>query len=347
MSGPARPGWLRPAAVPASVADAFALRDATVLGGGHIHASFLASGPAGRVVVQCLNQDVFRDLDALCGNVERMVGHLATRCARPLRLCATASGALHTTDEQSRRWRAFDYLEGTEARETVASAAAAARVAAAFGGFLRLLRDLPAPPLAEVIPGFHDLAGRIDALERAVRADPMGRAPGLGAELAAARAIGAALVDPVRVAVATLDVRPVHNDAKVANVRFAEGGDEVVAVVDLDTVMPGVVLHDIGELVRTLASPAAEDETDLGRVQVDDERVAAAVEGFVAGAGDALSAAERRLLGLGGPWLALENGVRFLTDHLLGDVYFRVQRPGHNLDRARVQLRLAELLAER
>jgi Ser/Thr protein kinase RdoA (MazF antagonist) len=140
----------------------------------------------------------------------------------------------------------------------------------------------------------------------------------------------------------------VHNDCKLNNLLLDDATGEALCVVDLDTVMPGTAVFDFGELARTGACPAAEDERDLAQVRVDPELFAALARGFVAGARGVLGAVEIRALALAGPLMALENGVRFLTDHLEGDHYFRIARPGHNLDRARAQLRLAKrMLATR
>jgi hypothetical protein len=141
-----------------------------------------------------------------------------------------------------------------------------------------------------------------------------------------------------------LPLRVVHNDCKLNNVLFDDATGEGLCVIDLDTVMPGSVLADFGDLARTAACPAPEDETDLSRVRVDGALYAALVRGYLAGTGALLEPVEIELLPLAGPLIALETGVRFLTDHLAGDVYFRIHRPGHNLDRARVQLRLTEQL---
>ena len=137
-----------------------------------------------------------------------------------------------------------------------------------------------------------------------------------------------------------------HNDCKLNNLLFDDRTGEALCVVDLDTVMPGTVLFDFGELARTGACPAAEDERDLDRVRVDPELFRALANGFTAGARGLLEQREIRALALAGPLMALENGVRFLTDHLEGDRYFRIARPGHNLDRARAQLRLAARMLE-
>jgi hypothetical protein len=142
--------------------------------------------------------------------------------------------------------------------------------------------------------------------------------------------------------IAALPRRVVHHDCKLNNVLLDVDTGEALCVIDLDTVMEGVLLSDFGELVRTAACPAPEDERDLSRVVFDLPLFEALAQGYLAGARDLVGAAEREALPLAGSHLALMNAARFLTDHLEGDAYFRVRRPGHNLDRARAQLRLAE-----
>ncbi|HUL75775.1 MAG TPA: phosphotransferase, partial [Vicinamibacteria bacterium] len=139
-----------------------------------------------------------------------------------------------------------------------------------------------------------------------------------------------------------IPVRPTHNDAKIANVLFDDASGEALCVVDLDTVMPGLSLHDFGDLARSTVSDSEEDERDLSRVSVRVPVFAALARGFVEGAGDALSPAERALLVTGAEVIVYEQAIRFLADHLDGDRYYRTTRPGHNLDRARTQVRLLE-----
>ncbi len=139
-------------------------------------------------------------------------------------------------------------------------------------------------------------------------------------------------------------MRPTHNDAKIANVLFDAATGEGICVVDLDTVMPGVAPYDFGDLARSTVSDSDEDERDLSRVSVRLPVFEALAAGFVEGAGEALSAAERSLLVTGAEVIVYEQAIRFLGDHLDGDRYYRTLRPGHNLDRARTQLRLLESL---
>ena len=220
-----------------------------------------------------------------------------------------------------------------EARET----------ARAFGRFLAHLGDLPGPPLHETILAFHDTPGRLAALERAVAADRVGRVAACRPEVDALldrRVLASALTGPA--ARGEIPVRPTHNDAKIANVLFDAASGEGLCVVDLDTVMPGVAPYDFGDLARSTVSDSEEDDPDLSRVSVRVPVFEALARGFVEGAGDALSPAERGLLVTGAEVIVYEQAIRFLGDHLDGDRYYRTTRPGHNLDRARNQIRLLE-----
>ena len=337
-----------------------ALEAADVLKRGHIHDTIVARchsarGDTERFVVQRVNAGVFRDPEALERNLTCVSDHLFAalrargvadperRALRPVRL--PAGRALHRTADGG-WWRAFPFIEGTRAIDTPDSREQAERAARAFGGFVADLADLEPGRLGETIPRFHDLAGRREALERAAKRDAAGRAAEVGAELdAAGRAADRVLTAP-GLAPGALPRRVVHNDCKLNNLLFDDRTGEALCVVDLDTVMPGTVLFDFGELARTGACPAAEDERDLDRVRVDPELFRALANGFTAGARGLLEQREIRALALAGPLMALENGVRFLTDHLEGDRYFRIARPGHNLDRARAQLRLAARMLE-
>jgi Ser/Thr protein kinase RdoA (MazF antagonist) len=330
-------------------------------GSGHIHETFAVSCEQGgcrrRFVVQRLNTAIFRDPDALMGNLVRIARHLRAALARSgapdperrhLAPVPTRDGATHHVDEEGGVWRAFPRVEGARSHDLVDGPAQAREAARAFGAFVAVLADLPPPPLAETIPRFHDLASRCAALEAASRADPVGRVRAAAPELASARALAERLERALApTPLAALPRRTVHNDCKLNNLLLDDVTGEGLCVIDLDTVMEGSVLFDFGELVRTGSCAAPEDEVRLERVRVDRELLDALAAGFAAGADSLLDAGELAALPLAGPLMALENGVRFLADHLEGDRYFRIHRSGHNLDRARVQLRLAErLLAE-
>jgi Ser/Thr protein kinase RdoA (MazF antagonist) len=226
--------------------------------------------------------------------------------------------------------------------ESPAQAEAGAR---AFGAFLAQLGDLAPGEIGESIPRFHDLGYRAANLEAAVTQDAEARVAATRADVDRARRLAEQVERALREAHGgPLPRRVVHNDTKLNNVLFDAGSGEALCVIDLDTVMPGSVLADYGDLVRGAACAAPEDETDLGRVRVDPALHAALIRGYLAGAGPVLGPSEIEQLPLGAPLMAVELGIRFLTDHLAGDRYFPAHRPGHNLDRARAQLELADQL---
>lgn len=347
----------------ASLAAAFRLEGRLVaceaLKRGHIHDTFVAScersGRVTRYVLQHLNTSVFGDAEAVMENLLRVTEHQRRALERSgapdaerrvLRVLRARDGRPWHVDDEGRVWRGFPFLEGTVSHERPAHAGQALEAARAFGRFAAGLADLPPPRLRTTIPGFHDLAGRRAALEAAASADRLGRAGALARELDAARAAGEAI--SAHVDESALPRRVVHNDCKLNNLLFDAERDEALCVVDLDTVMEGALSHDFGELARTATNPRPEDEPDPDTVRVELDLHEALARGYLEGAAPLLTAAELAALPFAGARMAFENAIRFLTDYLQGDVYFRIVRPSHNLDRHRSQLRLAErLLAAR
>jgi Ser/Thr protein kinase RdoA (MazF antagonist) len=328
------------------------LRDMEPLGRGHIHQTFVASyrGPDGRAtgyVHQRLNTSVFPDVDLLMDNVVRVTAHLAARGRRPtLTVRPAPSGAGYALDATGAPWRTFDFIDGARTHhrfDVPATAREAAMVAARLVGDLADL--VPAPP--EVIPGFHDVVARLGHLEDAQREDTAGRAGECRAEVDAVLSHGAVATEVARARDhGRLPERTVHNDAKADNILFSAATGEGLCLVDLDTVGPGTVLFDVGDLVRSGAIRGTEDG-GADSVSVDRAVVDAILDGYTEAGAGFLTPGEVDMLPRAGPLMALEAAARFLTDHLRGDVYFRVDGPGHNLRRARTQLRLLELLLDR
>ena len=323
-------------------------KKASRLGNGHINDTYLAEfadGPS--LVLQRVNKVVFPDPEAIMANIERVTEHLSRRCPderRVLGLVRTLQGRSFWRDAEGEVWRAYRYQEGTITRDVVGRAREAYEAARAFGTFQYLLSDLDGPALRETLPGFHDTPRRLAALEAAAAADRAGRAAAASAELAFARAHADWAGLLVK---AGLPARVTHNDTKINNVLFEADSGRGLCVIDLDTVMPGLMPYDFGDLVRTAVSPAAEDESDLAKVEVRLDVFEALVQGWREGAGNALGEGEKALLPASGRVIAYELGLRFLSDYLDGDRYFKIRRPEHNLERARVQLRLAGELAAR
>jgi aminoglycoside phosphotransferase (APT) family kinase protein len=278
-------------------------------------------------------------------NIGRVTDHLRTKCTgihTSLSLVPTVDGGHFHVDESGEFWRMYRYLEGTRSYDSIPSIAHAREAAAEFGRFQAMLRDLPGPRLHETITGFHDTPARYAQLHESLASDVHDRvkhcAPEIDRALAWEAGAGS-LIDLQRAG--KIPERITHNDTKINNVMFDLNSDKAVCVIDLDTVMPGLALNDFGDMVRTATTAAAEDETDLSRITMRMDYYEALVDGYLATAGESLNEAEVENLAVAGKIITIETGIRFLSDYLNGDEYFRVQRPQQNLDRCRAQFALA------
>jgi aminoglycoside phosphotransferase (APT) family kinase protein len=323
-------------------------------GSGHINDTYCAvfqqTGVPVRFILQRINTGIFRDPVALMENIQRVTSHLAARLAgetdgarRVLTVIPARDGCAWHEDPEGGYWRTYRFIEKARSYDAVESAAQAYQAAKAFGRFQQLLVDLPAPRLHETIPDFHHTPKRLAALEQALTADTAGRAILAKPEIEFALAhqpIASVLLD------AGLPERVTHNDTKFNNVLLDDETGEGICVIDLDTVMPGLAPYDFGDMVRTTTSPALEDERDLSKVNLQFPLFEALLRGYLATAGSALSRDEKLLLPFSGKLITYNIGIRFLTDYLNGDHYFKVHREGHNLDRCRTQFKLIESIEQ-
>lgn len=320
---------------------------------GHINDSYIARcrTPNGsrRYFLQRINGEVFQDVAGLMDNVARVSEHIRQRLSRaddeprvPV-LVESRDGAACVTDPSGGTWRLFTFMERTRGYLSIDSPQRAAAAARAYGEFQELLVDLPPPRLRETIPGFHHTPRRLAVLEQVIQRDSCNRAQAARQEIEFARR-HAAIADVIvnLQESGRIPDRVAHYDAKISNVLFDTSSDEAVCVVDLDTVMPGSVLYDFGDMVRSMTCPADEDERDLSRVSVQLPLFEALARGYLASAGAFLTDVERAHLVAAAKVITYEQGVRFLGDFLDGDVYYRTARAEHNLDRARNQFRLVE-----
>lgn len=336
------------------------LLEAGPYGTGHINDTFAATydqaGTQVRYIHQRLNAHIFKAPEALMDNVARVLAHAATRVAgmphaarRVLTLVPARDGTPFVRDEDGRIWRTYLFIEGARTFDVIESEAQAEAAARAFGAFQLLLADLPGARLHETIPRFHHTPSRFEACVAAIDADTHNRAAGardaIDALLAHADDVSR-LVDLQ--AQGVLPERVTHNDTKLNNVMIDLATGEGLCVIDLDTTMPGLAPYDFGDMVRTATNAAPEDEPDVARVLSRPEMFEALARGYLSAAGGFLTRAEVDELTFAGLLMTLECGMRFLADHLAGDTYFRIHRPGQNLDRARTQFALvASLGAQR
>ena len=313
---------------------------------GHIHDTYIstfraADGSSCRYLHQRMNGTVFTDLPGLMHNVERVTHYLADEQPEggldALRLVRTRDDQAWLRDDRG-AWRTYHFVEGTISYDQCPGPEMAHEAARAFGRFQARLRGLPATELVETIPRFFSAPYRLEQLDAAIRSDVERRVPGAATELTFVderRSLVPIIED--RLEDGRLPSRVVHGDTKLNNVLFDVETGQARCVVDLDTCMPGWSLYDFGDLVRFTAATSAEDETDLERAGMNLELYRALVAGYLDGAGEFLLPEERQLMPEAARLVTLTIGMRFLADHLAGDVYFKVSRPGHNLDRARVQ----------
>ena len=327
-------------------------------GSGHINDTYLATYNQGgltvRYIHQRINHNIFKQPVALMENVQRVTEHIHAKLANHpdvtrhvLTLIPARDGKVYYRDAEGNYWRTYIFIEKAKTYDVVESTEQAAKAAKAFGEFQGLLADLPAPRLQDTIPGFHDTPMRFAALEKSIQADAVNRAALAKSEIEFAlkhKAMTALLLDLNRKG--EIPERTTHNDTKFNNVMLDDTTQEGICVIDLDTVMPGLALYDFGDMVRTTTSPAAEDEKDLSKVKMQFPMFEALVRGYLSTAGGFLNKAEKQHLAFSGKLITFEIGIRFLADYLAGDVYFKVHREGHNLDRCRTQFKLVECIEQ-
>ena len=304
-----------------------------------------------RYILQRINHNVFKIPEQVMQNVEKVTSHLREKIIaaggdperETLTLIKTAFGETYYKSHLGNYWRAYHFIEGAHTYEVVEKQEHIYSAARAFGRFQELLSDFPATQLHETIPNFHHTQKRFRTFVESVNQDVVDRAKDVQDEIEFAMARGAEtslLVDML--AKGKLPLRVTHNDTKFNNVMIDDETGKGICVLDLDTVMPGLSLYDFGEIVRTGANPAAEDELDLAKVCLDLEIYDTLTRGFMDAARDILTAVEIDHLPYGPKMMAYENGIRFLTDHLQDDVYYKIHRENHNLDRCHTQFKLVE-----
>lgn len=324
---------------------------------GHINSTYAATykrpdGKIRRYLLQRINDQVFKDPYAVMRNVEAVTRHITWKMLRvkhnfggqTLQLYPARGGRTYTEGNNGGIWRCYNFIEGCRTYDVVENTRQAYQASRAFGAFLDLLEDMHMEDIEETIPDFHNTPKRYEAFEAAVAADACGRLKNVEKEVAFVRErkeMCGYLVGLL--AEGKLPLRVTHNDTKLNNVMIDDETDEAVCVIDLDTIMPGLLAYDFGDLVRTATSPADEDEKDLSLVEMRMPMFEAIAEGYIDGC-DCITEMEVETMVFGGKLMTFEVGMRFLTDYLNGDHYFRTKYEDHNLDRCRTQLRLVECI---
>lgn len=327
---------------------------------GHINDTFLVEArdrDAGEhFIFQRINHYVFRDPERLMSNFEKITRHIRAKLEKipgrnpnreTLNLARSKSGKSFYLSSDGNYWRAYHYVGESHIVDVAKKPEQAYEAGRAFGCFQKLLADLPASSLHETIPFFHHTPRRFARFKEVLEKDAHAWAEG------AKDAVTFVLEREPMISVVTgaledgsLPLRITHNDTKINNVLFDDRTGKAICVIDLDTTMPGSALYDFGDMVRTTTSFSAEDEKDLAKVKMEMEMFRALAEGYLEEASEFLTEKELDLLVFSGRLITFTIGLRFLTDYLEGDVYFRIHRPGQNLDRARVQFALVKSMEE-
>ncbi len=322
-----------------SVLSAFGVTDVVKVaryGSGHINDTFKADDVRGvSYILQRINTDIFPDADGMMENISRVTSHIRSKGGRSLEVLG-----------YKKPWRLYAFITGARTIDLIENADQAFLAANAFAQFQNALADLPEPRLNEILPKFHNTVNRLKLLDEVAAADVKDRLKLVQREMDfinARREEAGRIVNAM--ASGEIPERITHNDTKINNVMLDDVTQQGVAVIDLDTVMPGSALYDFGDMVRTSTAAAAEDEKDLDKVFSRKEYFEALVKGYLKDA-KFLNAAELDALAFSGRLITLTIGIRFLTDYLAGDTYFRTAYDDHNLVRCRTQLKMVQSMED-
>jgi len=328
-------------------------------GNGHINDTYLArcdqAGLQTRYIVQRINHHVFKNPVNLMENVSRVTRHALETLLeqnhpeahrRTLTCIPAHDGKPFIHDKDGNYWRVYPFIERARGYDELTCNKQAYQAARAFGRFQNLAATLGGERLHETIPDFHHTPKRLEALERAVAEDSEGRAAAVRDEIefALSRADDCPRITDL-IQDGTIPERITHNDTKINNVLLDEVTSAAICVIDLDTTMPGSALYDFGDMVRSCCPTSAEDETDLESIGIQLDRFEALVKGYLSAA-HFLNPTEIELLAFSGKLITLECGMRFLTDYLQGDHYFKIHHPEHNLERCRSQFAFVRIIEQ-
>ncbi len=334
--------------------------DAQPYGSGHINDTYAVYYRVGgtdlRYLLQRVNHLIFKDVPALMENIDRVTTCVIQNLEKEgvqdisrktLTLIKTLDNQSYFLDADGNYWRCYIFIEKATGHDIVQCEKQAYEAAKAFAKFQKILSNLPGKPLNETIVDFHNAVKRLKTLEDAIAKDSCSRVASCQEEIdfiLNRRDLICSLVNLQETN--EIPTRPTHNDCKLNNVLIDDQTGEATSVIDLDTLMPGLSLYDFGDLVRTSTSPVAEDEKDCSKVTMRMNMYKALVDGFMSEGKDYLTKKEIELLPVGGQVITITIGIRFLTDYLSGDTYFKTKYDNHNLVRARTQIALVASMEE-
>lgn len=324
------------------------------LGAGHINDSYKVDSGGNEYVLQRVNHAIFKNVPELQNNIKRVTTHIREKLEekgetdihrKVLNFLPAHDGKLYYEDEDGNFWRMMDFISNSKSYDAI-NPELAYRAGLAFGEFQKMLADLPGDPLHETIPNFHNMEFRLEEFREAVRGNKAGRLLEVDNLIKEIEARAEEMTKPERMhREGILPKRTNHCDTKVNNILFDEN-DEVLCVVDLDTVMPGYVLSDFGDFMRTGANTGEEDDTNLDNVSIDLDIFEGYTKGYLENAASFLTDTEIENLAFGAKLLTYMQTVRFLTDYLNGDTYYKIKNGKHNLERTLAQFKLLKSMEE-
>ena len=323
-------------------------------GNGHINDTYCVEPH--KYILQRINTSIFKNPDKLMQNIENVTTFLKNQITaehgnpdlETLTIIKTVDGNNYYEADKNNVFRLYKFISGTKTIEDGATENDMYNAGKGFGKFTKMLDRFPIEKLNETIKEFHNTPKRVLALKKAIETDAVGRKKYVKKEIDFALSnahFAAKVTDALKAS--KIPLRVTHNDTKINNILFDEKSSEPTCVIDLDTVMPGSMLYDFGDALRIGASTASEDETDLKKVHFDENIFKAFAKGYINQVKDVITETEASLLAFSAKLMTYECGIRFLTDYLNGDTYFKVHKENHNLDRARNQFRLVEEISKK
>lgn len=328
----------------------FSTASITPLGNGHINDTFKLTTTTNHFVIQRVNHTVFPDPVAVCNNTQHINQHLNKQklignypyCVPQQLQTKRGESAVKIGDNY---WRIMEFIENSYTLESVTSAKQAALVAQAFAQFSHALSEFPARNLSVIIDDFHNISSRMEQLQQATSKDEHNRL--MHCQVVVDFCFSQqSFIDHVMTLCQKLPIHVTHNDTKINNLLFSSSSHQPCAVIDLDTCMPGLLMHDFGDMVRTCCSNLAEDDTDIHNMVLNFSIFEALIVNYQETFADNITALEKQSLIVGARLLPFIIGTRFLTDYLNGDSYFQTAHTNHNLDRAKNQFQLYKLITE-
>ncbi|RLD60810.1 MAG: hypothetical protein DRJ05_03890 [Bacteroidetes bacterium] len=340
-------------------------------GSGHINDTYKVETNGKNYLLQRINHEVFQNVEGLTENFIKVTDHLNKKLAESnsgqeitkqgcksvharleksksdsgqetFKLLPTQTGAYFTKDKNGNYWRLMNFIDKSVSYDLVENKTIAYEGGKAYGDFVKMLSDFPADTLVETIPKFHDINFRLDNFQNAIKNDSSGRVAGSQIEITFIEKRAEEMKQIIRLGTeGKIPLRVTHNDTKINNVLFNKAG-KGICVIDLDTVMPGYIHYDFGDSIRTFTNTADEDEPDLSKVSMNPEYYASFAKGFLQETKAILNEEEIRTLAFSAKLMTFIIGLRFFTDYLERDVYYKTKYPKHNLIRAKVQFKLLE-----